>query len=112
MYKEFEVFKTSFQKRRPQINEYFKKSKESKHINEMSLFLLQWPQNFYFILFALFACGILTTQHSSLARYPENGKNPLNIYTAKLPLIKKQILFMDLLEDAIKRLTRHSTESF
>ena len=64
------------------------------------------------IVLSLFACGILTTQHSSLARYPENGKNPLNIYTAKLPLIKKQILFMDLLEDAIKKLTKHSTESF
>lgn len=55
-------------------------------------------------------CALLTIQHSTLTRYPENGKNPFEVYTSKLPLIKKQPLFMNLLEDAIKLLKRHSSE--
>ena len=57
-----------------------------------------------FINLTLYFCAIITIQHSSLSRYPENGRNPQNIYVLKLPLVKKQKEFMNYLQDAINRL--------
>lgn len=52
-----------------------------------------------------YTCAILTIKHSSLSRYPsENGLNPNQIYLKKLPIIKKQLDFMLLLNEAIDRL--------
>ena len=57
-----------------------------------------------FVNLTLYFCAIITVQHSSLSRYPEDGKNPELIYTKRLPLIQKQNQFMDLLEDSLERL--------
>lgn len=58
-----------------------------------------------FINLTLYFCAIITIQHSSLSRYPDNnGTNPDNIYVLRLPLVKKQKEFMNYLQDAINRL--------
>ena len=74
----------------------------------LALLLLQSMLDLAYIKLAISACSILTVQHSTLTRYPENGKDPTKIYTLRLPLVKKQPLFMDLLEDAICKMDRHS----
>lgn len=45
-----------------------------------------------FILFlsiALYYLAIVTLPHSSLTRYPQNDLTPVNLYTKKLPIVKK-----------------------
>jgi len=59
-----------------------------------------------FIFFTFFYCAIVTIQHSSRARYPENGVSPDDIYKKNLPIVKKQIEFMDYLELALKKLEK------
>lgn len=110
LYKELSIFQIPYKLRFTQIREYFDKSKESKNVNHISQFLIQWTQDFFYILIVLFSCALLTIQHSSLTRYPESDKNPLRIYNLKLPLVRKQILFMNLLEDAIKKMKAHTMQ--
>ena len=74
--------------------------------------LLLWMQNSYYISVTLKACAILTLQHVTSTRYPQNGQDPNEIYNKKLPVIKKQLLYMNLLEQAIHRLNRHSELKF
>jgi HEPN domain-containing protein len=57
-----------------------------------------------FINLTLYFCAIITIQHSSLSRYPDNDRSPENIYIPKLPLVKKQKEFMNYLQDAISKL--------
>ena len=54
-------------------------------------------------------CALLTIQHSSKTRYPHDGINPENIYTKELPIVKKQLDFMNLLKEAILRFERINT---
>jgi len=49
----------------------------------------------------LFFCALITVQHSSMTRYPENNINPETVYNLQLPIVKKQPLFMDLLKNSI-----------
>jgi hypothetical protein len=106
LYKELIVLQQPFHKKYPQIKE-LKNKIESKDGYLLGMFLVEWSREFYFIKLVISACGILTVQHSTSTRYPENEKNPINIYTSKLPLIKKQPLFMNLLEEAIKKIIKH-----
>lgn len=58
-----------------------------------------------FVNATLWICAIITVQHSSLTRYPDNrNNNPIDIYKKKLPLVKKQPQFMDFLEKALIKL--------
>ena len=68
--------------------------------------MLKVTADFSFIFFSLCCSAMLTIQHSSLTRYPANGKDPLKIYTSKLPLVKKRLLFIELLQDALKKLKK------
>lgn len=52
----------------------------------------------------LFVCAMVTNHHSTTTRYPEGDIDPDIMYTMKLPLVKKQEVFMDLLENAITRI--------
>jgi len=54
-----------------------------------------------FIEYAFIICAFFTIQHSSLTRYFVGDKNPLKIYTKKLPLVKKQQEIMDVFERAV-----------
>lgn len=57
----------------------------------------------------LYFCAIITIQHSSLTRYPEQGKSPIALYTSKLPLIKKQKYFMNHLMYSLKKISKLNT---
>ena len=59
-----------------------------------------------FVNMTLYFCAILTVQHSSLTRYPDNNVNPEKVYTKKLPLVRKQKEFMDLLDEALIKLIK------
>jgi HEPN domain-containing protein len=59
-----------------------------------------------FVSLTLYFCAIVTIQHSSLTRYPDNNVNPDNLYTKKLPLVRKQKEFMDLLDKALHKLIK------
>ena len=61
--------------------------------------------NFVFSGYVLNVCALMTVQHSSLTRYPQKGLNPLEIYKLKLPIVKKQSQFMELLDDALNKMT-------
>ena len=76
----------------------------------LGISLFSYMRDFYFILIAFVVCSMVTIQHSTLTRYPEKGRNPLQIYTLKLPLIKKQLLFMNLLEEALNKLNEFNNE--
>lgn len=59
-----------------------------------------------FIDYTLYFCALLTIQHSSMTRYPNNGINPESIYIKELPIVQKQLDFMELLKEAILRLEK------
>jgi HEPN domain-containing protein len=59
-----------------------------------------------FVNLTLLFCAIITVQHSTLTRYPDDGINPDTIYTKRLPLVKKQIEFMNLLDKALLKITK------
>lgn len=59
----------------------------------------------FFVNYTLWICAIITVQHSSITRYPdEKNDSPIDIYNKKLPLVKKQPQFMDFLEKALVKL--------
>ncbi len=55
----------------------------------------------------IFVCAFITSHHCEAARYPNKGKDPLKTYTKKLPVVKLQPEFMDLLENAIKKILKY-----
>jgi len=59
-----------------------------------------------FVSMTLYMCAIITVQHSSLTRYPEDKINPDSIYTKRLPVVSKQKEFMDLLNEATLKINR------
>jgi len=54
--------------------------------------------------FTIIVCSVITTQHVSSTRYPENGKDPLESYTLKNPVVKLQLKYLALLENAARYL--------
>jgi HEPN domain-containing protein len=60
-----------------------------------------------YIYFTLYYSALITIQHSSLTRYPDFVKdiNPLDLYNDKLPIIRKQKQFMELLESTLGKLS-------
>lgn len=64
-----------------------------------------------FVNMTLYMCAIITIQHSSLTRYSEENINPDLIYTKRLPIVKKQKEFMDLLNEVILIIKRINQEN-
>lgn len=58
----------------------------------------------YFIQYTFFYTSILTTKHETVTRYPDGTNNPETIYNKKLPVIVKQTVFMNFLEEALNKL--------
>lgn len=56
----------------------------------------------FFAYMTLYFSAMITIQHSSKTRYPDEDLNPDRIYTKCLPIIIKQPKFMDFLENAIQ----------
>jgi len=64
-----------------------------------------------FVNMTLYMCAMITIQHSSLTRYSKENINPDLIYTKRLPVVKKQKEFMDLLNEVtliIKRINQEN----
>lgn len=57
-----------------------------------------------FVNLTLYFCALLTIQHSSLTRYPDEGDSPLWLYDLDLPIVKKQPLFMNYMDKALIKL--------
>ncbi len=89
-----------------EFEEIARDEERSKEMYTAMIQVLRVTTDFAFIFYTLWICAVLTIQHSSLTRYPVNGQNPMKVYTAKLPLIKKQPVFMDLLEDVLYRMSK------
>lgn len=64
-----------------------------------------------FVNMTLYMCAMITIQHSSLTRYSEENINPDLIYTKRLPIVKKQKEFMDLLNEVILIIKRINQEN-
>ena len=64
-----------------------------------------------FVNMTLYMCAIITIQHSTLTRYSEENINPDLIYTKRLPVVKKQKGFMDLLNEVILIIKRINQEN-
>ncbi len=58
-----------------------------------------------FSQFTLIACALITNNHSTSTRYSDDNIDPDEVYTLKLPIIRKQEIFMNMLEQAINRIT-------
>jgi hypothetical protein len=108
LYKQISSQRIPFEERNPGVKKLLQDAGEAKRGYLLALALLQWTSDLAYIKLAISACSILTVQHSTLTRYPENGNDPTKIYTLRLPLVKKQPLFMNLLEDAICKMDKHS----
>lgn len=87
-----------------EFEDFANDEKKSKELMATMVQMLKITADFAFIFITLLVCAYLTIQHSSLTRYPSKGKNPFNIYTSKLPLVKKQAFFMDLLEISLRKI--------
>jgi HEPN domain-containing protein len=110
LYEGITRLKIPFKKRVPPVKKILQDSGDLKPGYLLALGLIQWRLDVSFIRLSISACSILTEQHSTLTRYPEQGKDPTKIYTLRLPIVKKQPLFMNLLEEVIDKMKKHSDE--
>ena len=67
--------------------------------------------NAIFMTATLFCCAIITIQHSSSTRYPEDDISPEIIYNKCLPIIENQPHFMELLEASLDVLKKLNTQN-
>lgn len=89
-----------------EIEEWANDPVKSKELYAVMIKMLRVTVDFSFIFFSLCCCAVLTIQHSSLTRYPADGKDPLKIYSSKLPLVIKQPIFAGLLLEALNKLQK------
>jgi HEPN domain-containing protein len=57
--------------------------------------------DFGIIIMTLFYCALLTHKHFSISRYPDSQINPMSYYKINLPLVKRQLILMEFLENAL-----------
>jgi hypothetical protein len=107
LYKELNLFRFPLHKRMPYKGILEKVKLKSNEAHIFWKFAFQMVGDIYFIGLTFGTCALLTIQHVSSTRYPDNGKNPAKIYISKLPLIKKQPLFMDLLREALTKMKKN-----
>ena len=94
-------------KAQEQINGYISVPENREQMRQYLVKAVYVIVDWAFIEHVLSVCAALTIQHSSRTRYPHNGIDPSAIYTRKLPLVKKQPFFIDMLEKALKRMKKH-----
>jgi len=88
-------------KKKSEFEELIQKNEFSKELIPLLPKLFDIYFDLIFIFYSFSICAVITLQHCSLTRYPDNGKNPLKIYTNQLPLIKMQSCFMKILGEAL-----------
>lgn len=84
------------------INDKKKLQELTDIVFEVSVLQMQ----FTFSHFVLITCALITNHHSIATRYSDGNIDPDEIYTLKLPIIRKQEAFMDMLERAISRIDK------
>lgn len=89
LYKQVSLYRKSYIERNPKVKKALEEKEESKIASLLFFGLMQWMLDKAFMKLSISACGILTMQHNTLTRYPENKKDPSKIYNSKLPIIKK-----------------------
>ncbi len=89
-----------------ELQEYLDDPVKSKKFYKVMKKMLKLTIDSAFLFYSFWTCALLTIQHSSITRYPKDGKSPLQIYSAKLPLVKKQPLFMQVLLKALNKLRK------
>jgi len=82
------------------VNDKKKLQEISDYTFDVTVLLMQIA----FSQFTLLICALLTNNHSTSTRYAEGSFDPDKVYTNKLPIVKKQEQFMNLLEKAINRI--------
>lgn len=58
---------------------------------------------------SLYHFSIITLPLASISRYPENGRNPLELFNKKLPLVRKLPFLIDVLYEALQDLKEFHT---
>jgi hypothetical protein len=107
LYKQLNLFRIPIHMRSP-YKEILEKAKlKSIQGHVLGKYIFQMMSDIIFIGLTFGTCALLTIQHVSSTRYPTNGKNPIKIYTSRLPLIKKQSLFMNLLREALTKMKKN-----
>lgn len=92
-----------------QVDEFYKllnnKNEFDNYINSLKKSCEKLISIFYTSTIFRF-CSILTVQHSSSTRYPEGheGQSPIITYNKRLPIVKKQLKFLEHLDRALNQL--------
>jgi HEPN domain-containing protein len=89
---------------RLEFEEFIQNRSKVKELIKLMKKILRIFLNHSFVIYTLYFCSILTLEHNTISRYPENGVNPFELYKRNLPLIKKQMLFMKLLEEGLTKM--------
>lgn len=90
-----------------EMQEFLNDKKEfDKYVLSYKTIIFPLISDLIFISYTLYCCAILTIQHSSLSRYPSDDINPEDIYINKLPIVKKQIEFVELLKVAVLKMEK------
>ena len=73
---------------------------------KLSYTFLETIYDIIYCQITLFFCAVLTIQHSSMTRYPDdaNKTNPIELYNESLSIVKRQTNFLEHLKNALKRL--------
>lgn len=108
LYKEVVSIRKPYVERNPEV---VKSWQTIGFVSEFLIGLMQLMLDTFFIKLSISVCGILTVQHNTSSRYPDNLKDPTVIYTLKLPIIQKQLLFMNLLEEGVTKMKDFSVET-
>jgi HEPN domain-containing protein len=93
-----------------ELRESLGDKRRSKKIISILRMMIDIATDVSFALYVLHVCSLITIQHSSKTRYPDVGINPHKVYNSKMPLIRKQLEFMEHLEKAIIILERLGKE--
>ena len=98
--------KEALETKREILNMLADKKKSQMYFQNLMHHLIPIQFDSIFIDHTFYFCALLTIQHSSRTRYPKNGVNPEDIYTKELPIVQKQLDFMECLKEAILRLEK------
>ncbi|MCX9025681.1 MAG: HEPN domain-containing protein [Candidatus Methanoperedens sp.] len=96
-----------FSKYNPVQVEKEKKNLDNINIEQIEEYIKRYFEFIYFVTFIstpLYYLSIITLPHSTVTRYPQNDLTPVNIYTKKLPIVKKLPVLSEIQGRALKEL--------
>ncbi len=87
-----------------ELLEIVNNKKKLQEISDYTFDITALQLQIAFSQFTLLICAMITNNHSTSTRYAEGGIDPDKVYTNRLPVVKKQEQFMNLLGKAINRI--------